>query len=263
MDFKCHNNILIFARFFRSMKTFVKRILQSLLGFETYLYVFAKYIIATLKFNRREKDFLHFISLLPPKGIVLDIGANIGAMTTHLTRRLKEASVYAFEPAPCNLRTLKKIVRHYKLNNVSIMEMALGNSTGKTDMIVPEEKKIRMHGLSHIIKDNQKDDEPGEHFTAEMTTLDNIRAFKNGAPVTGIKLDVEDYEYFVLDGGRDLITKHHPIIYAELWNSENRNKCFELLTSLGYSILILNKNKLLPFDPVKHTTQNFFFIPHS
>ena len=60
------------------MKTFVKYILQKILGLKTYLYVFARFIIVKLKWDKKEKDFFHFLKLLPDNGIVLDLGANIG-----------------------------------------------------------------------------------------------------------------------------------------------------------------------------------------
>ena len=82
-----------------------------------------------------------------------------------------------------------------------------------------------------------------------------------GLPITAIKLDVENFEYFVLDGGKQTIIKHRPIIYTELWENENRDKCFNFIRNLNYSIKVLQNNELVDFDKKIHTTQNFFFIP--
>ena len=46
--------------------------------------------------------------------------------------------------------------------------------------------------------------------------------------IGAIKMDVENFEYFVLEGGKELIKKHKPIIYTELWENQNREKCFQL-----------------------------------
>jgi FkbM family methyltransferase len=243
------------------MKIFVKRLLQHLLGFERYLYVFARYIIATLRWNRKEKDFLHFIRLIPDGGIVLDVGANIGAMTTYLSRRLKNTHIYAIEPVPCNVNTLKKIVEHYNLNNISIMETALGNIRGEIEMVLPEVKNVKLHGLSHVVHNSIESNNTGEHFMAPLCTLDSVHEFRNGKAVTGIKIDVENYEYYVLDGGRELIGRYHPVIYSELWENENRSRCFELLSGMGYTVNVLKNGVLVPFDPQLHKKQNFFFIP--
>jgi FkbM family methyltransferase len=196
------------------MKNFLKRILQTLLGFERYLYIFARYIIATLRWNRREKDFLHFVGLLPDKGSVIDIGANIGAMTTHLARRLRHAKIYAIEPVPCNISTLKKIVGHYRLKNVSIIETALGNQSGDVEMVLPSENNVKLHGLSHVMHKSIPAYNEGERMITPVCALDSMDEFKNGNVVTGIKLDVENYEYYVLDGARELIKKNRPLIYS-------------------------------------------------
>jgi FkbM family methyltransferase len=247
--------------FFLTMKIFLIRTLQRLLGFERYLYVFSRYVVTTLQWNLKEKDFLYFVNLLKDNGIVLDVGANIGAMTTHLSRRLKNSKIFSFEPVPFNISTLKKIVKHYKLKNVCIMETALGNTSGQIEMIVPKEKNVKLHGLSHVMHDSINDFNEGDHFLAPVCTLDSIKEFNNGHAIRGIKIDVENYEYFVLDGARDLIRRNHPLIYSELWENENRIKCFNLLTEMGYSINILEHGKLILFNPEIHKKQNFFFIP--
>ena len=73
-------------------------------------------------------------------------------------------------------------------------------------------------------------------------------------------MDVENYEFFVLDGARQLLQNHKPIIYIELWENENRYKCFDLVKELGYTIKVLVNNSLVNYDANVHTTQNFFFV---
>ena len=80
-------------------------------------------------------------------------------------------------------------------------------------------------------------------------------------PVSAIKMDVENFEYYVLEGAKETLEKHKPIVYCELWENENREKCFELMKGLDYDIKILHKKKLVDFDNIIHQTQCFFFIP--
>src|SRR4051812_11915046 len=109
------------------MKSSVKYILHKLLGFKNYLFVFSLFKIYTLKRDKNEKDFFTFLSLVPPDTAVLDIGANIGIMTVHLARSIKNVTVYSFEPMPNNISAFKRVVRFFKLNNVTLFEIALGN----------------------------------------------------------------------------------------------------------------------------------------
>ena len=74
------------------------------------------------------------------------------------------------------------------------------------------------------------------------------------------ELDIENFEYFALKGANRILTSNKPIIYAELWNNENRSKCFEYLKTFSYSIFVGENNQIVPLDSSKHHTQNFIFI---
>ncbi|MEI6060036.1 MAG: FkbM family methyltransferase [Bacteroidota bacterium] len=242
------------------MKTLVKYVLQKILGFRNYLYIFALYIIATLKNNRKEGDFLYFLSLLPDHSTVLDIGANIGVMTVHMARKLPNSDICSFEPVPDNLNTLKRLLLYYKLHNVRVFEMALGNFDGTAEIILPEHKHVKFQGLSHIEGVEGTEGDNGIRYTVPMHKLDTIPGLMSlTKPISGIKLDVENYEFQVLEGALQLLTKYKPLIYAELWDNQNRADCLEFLKGIGYSSSVLENGVLVKFDANKHKTQNFFF----
>lgn len=242
------------------MKTAIKFFLQKLFGLERYLYIFANFIIYTLPFNRKERDFLHFIKGIKQEGIVLDIGANIGIMSYHLSRKRPKTKIYAIEPIPVNFRVLEKIVKQKKLSNVHPQFYALGNENGECQMVLPEVDKVQMQGLSHVLHQDLKDFNEGETFSSSIKKLDDLDFLKNGEALVAIKMDVENFEAQVLEGGRVLISKHKPLIYTELWENENRNQCFQILEELGYQCYVLINKKLQKFNTKEHHTQNFFFI---
>ena len=94
-----------------------------------------------------------------------------------------------------------------------------------------------------------------------LKKLDDMPEFKNmKQPPGAIKIDVENFEYFVLKGGEQLLRTYKPIVYAELWDTENRKNCFEMMKDIGYKIKILESSKLIDFDAAKHSKQNFFFV---
>ena len=244
------------------MKNTIKVILQKLLGFENYLFLFAIYIIRSLKWNKKEGDFIYFRDMIPDGGMILDIGANIGVMAVHLARTHKNSRIIAFEPIPYNIKTLKRIIRKYRIHNISVVESALGDKTGTIEMVMPVHKSARLQGLSHVVHQSITENNEGEKFSTPVITLDSF--FKDnpsGGQLTAIKIDVENFEYFVFKGATETLKKYMPIIYCELWENKNREDCFTLLTELGYNIQVLHGNKLADFDPSLHKTQNFFFIP--
>jgi FkbM family methyltransferase len=247
-----------------SMKHLAKKLLQTLLGFDNYLFLFSIYIIYTLRWNRNERDFLHFLGMLPDDGFVLDIGANIGIMTVHLARHLPNAKVFAFEPIPSNIKALRRIISFFDLRNVEIMDFALGNSDGEVEMVMPVLGSLPMQGLSHVLHESIPDLNEGRKYRTIIKKLDSISSLsENGLTLNAIKIDVENFEYFVLAGAERLIKLHRPIIYAELWENENRNKCFSFLQSMNYDVKVLRHGKLEPYKIGLHFTQNFFFIPSS
>ena len=243
------------------MKKKIQNILQQALGFKRYLYWFAQFKIKTFKWDTGEKDFFYFVRMLKPNSHVLDIGSNIGVTTFHLAKKVHQGKVYSFEPIPPNFQTLEKIKQRYQLQNVELFKLAIGNENTEVEMVMPEVKNVQMQGLSHVVHEELTDFNYGQKFKAPLRKLDSLNIF-NDQPIDGIKLDIENFEYFALKGGQTLIEQNQPIIYAELWENDNRYKCFDLMKTIGYSIHVLNGKGLVSYNAKKHVCQNFFFLPH-
>ena len=242
------------------MKNIIQKYLQKILGFNNYLFIFSIFKILTLKLDRKENDFLYFIRLLPENSVVLDIGANIGIMTVHLCRNVKKGIVYAFEPIPENYLVLQKIARFFHIQNLHLFNCALGDQNKVVEMIMPVNASVKKQGLSHIIHESISDLNDGVYYSVLQRTLDSVAA-EIKIPFYAIKMDVENFEFFVLKGGKESIAKYRPVIYTELWDNENRTRCFAILSELGYKIMVLDNKKLVDYDSLLHATQNFFFIP--
>jgi len=217
-----------------------------------------------LRKDKNEKDFFAFLHLLPANTTVLDIGANIGIMTVHLARTVKGVAVYSFEPMPNNIVAFKRIIKYFKLDNVKLFEIALGNSEGEVEMVMPIISNVKMQGLSHVVHDSIPENNEGERIQVPLKMLDNMIELTNCPKrISGIKIDVENFEFFVLDGAKQLIAKNRPVVYAELWENENREKCFELFKSLNYKTIVVVDKKAVEFDKTIHKTQNFIFLSKS
>jgi FkbM family methyltransferase len=244
------------------MKEGIKKILQSILGFNTYLFFFSLFTIITLRWKKEEGAFLSFLRLIPDDGAVLDVGANIGIMTVHFARHLKNSRVVAFEPIPHNLKALKRVIRFLRLKNVEIHETAVGNTVGHVRMVMPVVHSVKLQGLSHVLDEEHTELNDGEKYIIPVLSLDSCEEFLNGrVTINAIKIDVEGYEYYVLDGARNLLKKHKPLVYCEIWESDKRDACLNLMLETGYSVMIRAGGKLVPFNKSIHHTDNFFFIP--
>jgi len=242
------------------MERRIQHLLQRLLGFHRYLYVFSRFKAATLRFDRNERDVLRLVELMPRDAVVLDIGANIGIMTVHLSRRVDRGRLHAFEPVPDNLEVLREIVRRRRLGNVTVHGIALGDSSDTLEMVMPLESSVRMQGLSRVLTGGELDPLSGEHYHVSQRRLDDIEDLA-GVDVAGIKVDVEDFEQFVFAGGRSLIERCRPIVYTELVAGENRRVSMDFFAELDYAVGVANGDDLVAWDPARHTKHNFFMFP--
>jgi len=241
-----------------SIRSSIRVVLQSILGFDNFRFYFSRFTVKWLHKIKVEADFVHFLTMIPTDKLILDIGANFGIMTVSMARKAVNGQVYSFEPIPENARALKRLVKHYKLNNVKLFECAIGSEAGEIKMVLPLIDNTKIHGLSHIVTEDNTHE--GEFFTVPIKRLDDIAELKDARPIGAIKIDVENFEFEAFTGGKQLILKHRPMILCEIWNNEKRDTTFNFIRNeLGYSIQVFDGKKLVPFTD--QDEYNFFLMP--
>ena len=231
--------------------------MQRLLGFDNYLFLFSLFIQNTLKWNPKEGHFRHFLKMLHPTDKVIDVGANIGIMTSLLAKKCREGKVFAIEPIPENIKALERMLQFHGATQVRVLPVAVGEYSGQLEMGMPIIDGVRMQGLSHAIHpDIEGYEAPYQSYQVPLKSLDEL--FPNES-ITAIKMDVENFEVHVLKGAKDLLIRCRPLIYMELWDNANRRACMQFLGDLGYHPHVWNRGKLEAFQPDKHSQHNFFF----
>ncbi len=240
------------------LKNRIRNWCQQLLGLEQYLFVFARIQVFRTRYLGHQPEFRFFMRLITREGILLDIGANVGTMTVLLAQRFPQCRVYAFEPVPMHARTVQKLADSFRLSNVTVFETALGNTDGMLPMVTPTREKSSMHGLSHVWQ-GPAGTEPSGSFEVPVTTLDHHPALQQAQRISAVKMDVENFEYYVLLGGKELLRRHRPVVYAELWNDAKRTVCMQLMQELGYTVAIFAKGRLVEYQG--QDKLNYFFLP--
>ncbi len=158
--------------------------------------------------------------------IVLDIGANIGNHTLYWNKISKVKKVYAFEPVDDTYKILQKNIELNEVipNSISINHVGLGDQIGKASV-------YGVYDLQNIGGTLIKMDDSGDF---NVTTLDTfIEENFTENKIDLIKIDVEGFEYQVLVGAKDTLTKYNPIIIIESFNDKFK-KVNSLLNKYGY-----------------------------
>lgn len=151
----------------------------------------------------------------------IDGGAHVGSWSRALADKFR--MVYAFEPNTVNYMCLLANMADAGKRNVECRRLALGNKYG-TIKLSPGSNS----GCWHV-------DESGPS-TAGMIPLDQFRPLRQFR-VGYIKLDVEGYEWYALNGATELLVRDKPIVQIEEKKLTHSYKCptaRELLEALGY-----------------------------
>lgn len=221
----------------RHIKKVLFRAGQLILGRENWLLFMAHINLTRMRGKQYESTFRQFSHLLPDRGLVLDIGANLGVMSAYLAQKNSSWKIVAIEPIPLHVTVINRFFKYKQLINIEIVEKAISDKDGWVEMKVPMEEGMLQHGLASL---EMQKDSAGELHQVHAITLDQLMEQYPKEVVIGIKIDVENHEWEVLQGGLQTIRKYQPIIMAELWNDPKKEECLHLLTSLGYRVMYIN-----------------------
>ena len=177
-------------------------------------------------------------TFVPREGIVLDVGAYRGITTQWFSHRAKR--VYAFEPMPENILSIRRAIEVRNIQNVEIIDKAVTNRVGESEFYICEVKghnSLGKVGTSKIV----------DSIIVETTTIDNFAKIQHIETIDFLKIDVEGFEYEVLNGAEGLL-RHHLIrnilfeVSQEPLKSLNKSAgpIYDLLLDNGYSICNLD-----------------------
>jgi FkbM family methyltransferase len=127
---------------------------------------------------------------------IIDAGANVGVYTILFGKKCNK--VYAIEPCKETFDALKNNLDENKITNVELFNMALSNSVS-----TKKDKIYHRWGSSPL----------DEEF--EFTTIDKL-VEDNKIKVNAIKIDVDSYDFEVLQGCKNTLIKQNPVVVVEI-----------------------------------------------
>lgn len=178
------------------------------------------------EYSEAEASFLRF--LVRPGDIVVEAGSNIGSLTVVLARAAgPEGWVVAFEPQRITFQMLCANAMLGGLSNIDARPSAAGARPGT--ITVPQLDPTRPNNFGGLSLRTQA---PMDGLTVAVETIDSLDLPRCRL----IKADVEGMEADVLDGARDTIARHRPMLYLE---NDRRDRSPELIRhvrAFGYRL---------------------------
>jgi len=203
----------------------------------------------------RASDFTFITKYLKQNDIYIDVGANIGTTLIPAAKVIKEGRAIGFEPHPKIFLYLKENISLNNLeNSVEVHNCALGNARGNLCF-----SSIRSDDQNKVLSQ-------GEGIKVPAKLLDDFGG--NLSKVDLLKIDVEGYEKFVIEGGIETVKKTL-CIYFEVceehfgWFDYSVSDLLILLEKMGFYLFQRVNTEMLEsincgYKPCK--TSNLFAI---
>jgi FkbM family methyltransferase len=191
--------------------------------------------------------------VLPPDGIVFDVGAHAGQMAKLFAIMAPQGHVYAFEPGAYALSILRPMVQLRGRGRISIDAIAFGAKPGTLTLNTPIKKSGSLgFGLSHLGQ-GAEGDNVFRHDVA-VETVDGYVAANDIRRLDLIKADIEGWEMQLLLGAAETLAKLRPVVFLEAVDfylaraGDSRAALWAFMRARDYRARRLESG-LPPFDP--------------
>jgi FkbM family methyltransferase len=214
--------------------------------FDAHQSAYLAFVSRALYGNYEIAETLFLEAMLAKSRCFYDIGANWGYYTlVAATHPAFTGQIHSFEISNEMNAALSRMTRELQLASVYVMECGLSDQSGYVTT-----NADRATQLTKVISDSGASRVRGARV--KVARLDDLDI----PPPDLMKIDVEDHEYAVLDGGRKVLADHRPIILFESRDGDNGGKAGELLKSYDYHLYGLQERPgmesavdLLPINP--------------
>ncbi|WP_456440975.1 FkbM family methyltransferase [Psychroserpens sp.] len=198
----------------------------------------------------------NFISkILKPGDTYVDVGANIGSLVLTASISVSNSGkVVGIEAHPETFKNLEANIKLNKSKNIKLVQSAVGDRKG-------------VLFFSNINSDDQNKVllEPKNGIEVEVNTLDELLLeYQN---VSVLKIDVEGYEKYVLEGAKETLNKTDVILF-ESWENHfsnfgyNTGNVIQILNNQGFEVYKKDQKmlKLLNVDYRSEECENLLAL---
>ncbi len=161
--------------------------------------------------------------LARPGTTAIDAGANVGMFTIPLAHAVGPSGrVLAFEPAPPTAARLRANARLNALENVTVVEVALGRAAGEGTLELASDAAYNTLGTG------------ASGVPVTIACLDDVWEEHGRPEVSVLKADVEGGELELLEGAASMLRACRPAVLVELAEPGLRRAVEEFMQAEGY-----------------------------
>lgn len=178
------------------------------------------------------KTLKKLLEIIEPGDVIYDIGANIGVQTVFMAKKTGvSGEVIAIEPELVSFRSLNANIALNALNNIKVIQTALGKDSSESQLY-----SDRATGDCSLV--NKRKAKPFQETT--VIPGDALIKRYNLSLPNIVEIDVEGYEYYVIEGLKDALSQEKcKLVFCEIHPSMlpkhiKAEQCVELLKSYGF-----------------------------
>jgi len=149
---------------------------------------------------------------------ICDIGANIGLFSLAYASIFKSAKVHSFEPVPYIFKELLKNLQYNPelQERITAYNYGLSNRNETQFLSIPTSNQHERYDANYDNRLYSILGQGNKKIKANLKTLDNWHLENDIGAIDFIKIDVEGYEYFVLEGASKILSNYRPAVIFEL-----------------------------------------------
>lgn len=213
-----------------------------------------------------EKETVIFLKKTLKRGdVVIEVGSNVGAHTLLMARLVgEEGHVYAFEPTSfASTKLHRNISLNPELTNITVSTEIVTNNSDSLPTLYLNSSWTTAGVQAPMTIENPV-----------STSIDKVVSKSNIKKLDMIKIDVDGYDFKVLQGATAAIEALQPVIYMELCEyalqsqNDSIKDIFSLTEGLGYEAYYANGVKAKRMNEILdevglNASINCIFFPES
>jgi FkbM family methyltransferase len=167
------------------------------------------------------------------EGVIIDLGANIGAATLRWACQSDKITIHAYEPSPKTNQTLRENVL---ANNMSERVFVYSEAVGRENGEIQLRTDLPSMEVTSFVDARSK---PGDSIRVPMVDLNEVIRRAGGDEIALLKIDTEGAEADILEGaspGTLRLIKQMVLEYHDSLCPDAYKRCKRVLDEAGFTI---------------------------